>query len=805
MREGIVTHARTQHRRRILALAVCGLLAASIPVGTGVAAPVAAGNSCVDGWQAMPVEASLDLGTPTGSASIAGQPTWFAGRTNSMATTARWDGTTWRRVSTPWTTDAGLTGISALSSSAAWTVGFSNAASPRPISAKWNGSSWTAITVPHPGGRTASLTDVAAISARKSFAVGLRLVSGSLLPLAMTRTKTAWVNHSPLFGTGREGGLTAVTRATDGNMWAVGWRTDAGRPRPWAGFWNGSTWTATPLADVSAGLAYLTDVEFMSADHGFAVGYIERDGGGHAPILERWDGAVWQAEAVPWPAQDSVVLTTVSVDAAGSVIVGGQQMTDAGPSAVMAIRVGGTWQLSVPRNDPYPGSWTQNATGLASGAFVVGHFGPSIQAFITCDSGSTGTRPPPTVKPHPSRPYRADEEDVVGERPDSGGSAETAPTAALEGFEARDVTAAAGVTLTSMTYSGVAADFNADEWPDLFVNRHGDAVPLFALGGESGFTVVATNFQYTDRHLCAAADATGDGQLDLFCSVGRRQGTAMGAHEFAVNVGETGGTLVGEQFGLLDITGRGRAAAFVQLATDLLPSLFVANEPVRIDGLPSLNRFFRNVDGTHFVGAPEMGLDRSAGGQCALAANLDADADEELLMCTTEPTDGVAAGTRLYDFDGTSFVDRTRQLGLGKFAALDVEVADFDANGTLDIAELRANQVRVSLAGTNGFAKVFELVTSGAVAMAVGDVNGDQRPDVYIARQPGGNGNHLMLVNGGNGGSFTSVAIPQPGSGTADDVLAVDYDRNGLTDFLVLNGRFGPGPVKLTAFFSEGE
>jgi hypothetical protein len=45
------------------------------------------------------------------------------------------------------------------------------------------------------------------------------------------------------------------------------------------------------------------------------------------------------------------------------------------------------------------------------------------------------------------------------------------------------------------------------------------------------------------------------------------------------------------------------------------------------------------------------------------------------------------------------------------------------------------------------------------------------------------------------------VAIPQPGSGTADDVIALDYDKNGLTDFLTLNGLTSRGPVRLTAWF----
>jgi hypothetical protein len=47
------------------------------------------------------------------------------------------------------------------------------------------------------------------------------------------------------------------------------------------------------------------------------------------------------------------------------------------------------------------------------------------------------------------------------------------------------------------------------------------------------------------------------------------------------------------------------------------------------------------------------------------------------------------------------------------------------------------------------------------------------------------------------------MEIPQPAAGRAQDVLALDYDRNGRTDFVTLNGEDIAGPLKLTAFFPE--
>jgi len=63
-----------------------------------------------------------------------------------------------------------------------------------------------------------------------------------------------------------------------------------------------------------------------------------------------------------------------------------------------------------------------------------------------------------------------------------------------------------------------------------------------------------------------------------------------------------------------------------------------------------------------------------------------------------------------------------------------------------------------------------------------------------------------LLVNNGKGTRFTSVKIPQAGpkNGRGDDVVALDYDRNGLTDFVVVNGKGkDAGPIQLLASFER--
>lgn len=193
------------------------------------------------------------------------------------------------------------------------------------------------------------------------------------------------------------------------------------------------------------------------------------------------------------------------------------------------------------------------------------------------------------------------------------------------------------------------------------------------------------------------------------------------------------------------------------------------------------------------------------GGYCAAAADLDGDGDDELLICTSEAIDGRPAGARVFVNDGTRLVDRTAVLGITPIGDSDIEVADFNGDGALDIAQLSATQLRVSLAAADGsFHSAYQLSTSAAVGMAIGDVSGDSRPDIYLARRYGSNTVNLMLINNGSGTSFTSMAIPQPGEGKAENVLAIDWDHNGRIDFVTLNGGAGvSGPVKLLAFYPD--
>ena len=381
------------------------------------------------------------------------------------------------------------------------------------------------------------------------------------------------------------------------------------------------------------------------------------------------------------------------------------------------------------------------------------------------------------------------------------------PSVDIADTVAYDMTAQAGLAIagltSALTWSGVVADFNDDSYPDVFVNHHYEGVPQLMLNnGDGTFSESDTAWTVRDRHSCDAADINGDHRLDLFCTIGRNKGTSISADELTMAPAD-GGTWASLQYGVLDGYGRGRNAAFLNLNGDQYPDLFVVNEASRSDAMSTSDRLYRNVGGTDFVSASSWGVDHSMGGQCVASADLDANGYDDLLLCPTEPVGDTPFGLRVFTNDGTTFSDATDTLGFSGVQASDVAIADFDGDGRLDIAVLWPSKVSVFLRRGSAYQRRMSSSITGGEAIAVGDVSGDARPDIYVSRRTSGNSGHLMLVNDGTGTAFSSMAIPQPGAGVAESVMAIDYDGNGRTDFVTLNGNNVHGPVTLTAFFPK--
>jgi len=371
----------------------------------------------------------------------------------------------------------------------------------------------------------------------------------------------------------------------------------------------------------------------------------------------------------------------------------------------------------------------------------------------------------------------------------------------------------AGISQTTLTRGALIADFNNDSSPDIFLGRHNASTArLYTNNGSGRFTEIDQGtFVKTDRHGCDAADVNGDGLKDIFCSTGSNQASTPKRNELWVQ--QPDHTFVNQagQYGLLNPFSRGRVNTFINANGDNHPDLFLANEADRLDALPTPNQLFTNQGGTTFRSALEYGLERemdysgsllggtagSLAGSNPSVADLDKDGWQDLLVAAT-------SGLHVYhNNQGNGFTDVAASVGLGQ-NPVDVTVADVNGDSWPDVIEVFRNELRVLLKTDGTFSSVFSTTLQDGVSVAAGDVNGDDRPDIYVLRgATGANAPDQVYLNNGSGTGFAQMSsIPSTSQGQADFVAPIDYDGNGLTDFLVLNGgKSKPGPVQLIAFF----
>jgi enediyne biosynthesis protein E4 len=369
--------------------------------------------------------------------------------------------------------------------------------------------------------------------------------------------------------------------------------------------------------------------------------------------------------------------------------------------------------------------------------------------------------------------------------------------------------AEAGISETTRTRGAIIDDFNNDGNPDIFLNRHNENTARLYTNNDSGhFTEIAQGtFVKTDRHGCDAADVNGDGLKDIFCSTGAHGASTPKRNELWVQQPDRTFVNQAEQYGFFDPFSRGRLNTFINADGDKRPDLFIANEAERFDALPTPNQLFTNQGGTGFRSAPGYGLEREMvygglTGNNPSVADFDKDGWQDLLVATS-------SGLHVYyNNQGNGFTDVAASVGLGLETPVDITLADLNGDDWPDVIEVLSNELRVYLNTKGTFSSPFATMRRSlpwyAVSVAAGDVNGDDRPDIYVLRgAEDANPPDQVYLNNGSGTSFTRMSsIPSTSHGNADFVAPIDYDGNGLTDFLVLNGNLTkPGPVQLIAFF----
>lgn len=551
-----------------------------------------------------------------------------------------------------------------------------------------------------------------------------------------------------------------------------------------------------------SGPAALTGVAATSPTDAWAVGY-KQTSTGLSVLVVHWNGTRWSVVPAPHiPVTGGAILRDVTVVGGDVVAVGlGWNSSSKDSSPLIATLHDGAWDVALGAGGITGGDLIAVAAGPK--LVAVGRAGNRAVALTPCEPGhapSSGSaaaqegRDPGDLEPLPvgdaARPGRA-----------TATTTQLPPPVSVPGLEIRDLSEQTGLSRVTLTYTGDAVDLDGDGWTDLVIGRHARSLLVLRNVDGSFQQPFTGGYEQADRHGCSVGDIDRDGLPEIACAVGANHGLGIKGNEIWLSPLDQAATNQAAALGVDDPVGRGRRITLFDADNDGLLDLYVANDPSRADGLPSMNRLFVNVDGTGFRSSPASGLDLSIGGNCLVPADLDRDGWTDLIVCEAVPMAGYV-GLRVFHNANGTFTETSDQLGLTSQGDVDAKVADMNGDGAPDVVRIATGRLEIDLQENGVFTRRLAVPVSYAQAVTLADVNGDGRPDVYVVR---GTRNakiqDLLLLNDGTGSGFTSVALPSAQSGLGGSAIPIDYDRNGRDDLVILHGnQLEEGPVQLLAF-----
>jgi hypothetical protein len=776
----------------------------------GIAAPLSAGISHTRAstcGSLSVVAGPVGDGELTAVSFVSAGESWAVGNSGSAQRANRtlieqFDGSAWSVVFSPdqGTSNNALNGVSMIPGGG-WAVGYYQAAGIfQPLALQWNGSQWS-LESPAAFPSDAVFTDVDTLADGSAWAVGFQTAAdGTRSTLVENESGGTWAPvASPNVAGAADNTLMAVSGTAATGLWAVGYwlspsglmplvlRYDTTQPSP--------SWALVCGVPSPGNVeTVLTGVDVLAADDVWAVGYLD-NGSVKQPLALHWDGSTWTSTP---PVPGAGLLRDVVAIGPGNVWAAGTYFNfNASPQRYQTLVLhydGTAWTTVVSANAHSDNELIGMAANPAGSAItLVGRAGPNpLIEQATCPTGPVSLRTR-TAAPVPAAPA------PPGIGPSPGPPPSTPPPATPISVTITDQAAAAGIGGTNdWSFSAAVADIKGDGWPDLFVCHHWHPANLWLNNQDGTFSPAdVVYFQsIKDRHDCQPADFNTDNLVDLFCSVGADRGTTVKAN--ALYIQQADGTFVDEayQWNVQDPTGRGRCCAVLDVNNDGYPDIFYGAEPLRPDGLPSINRLYMNTGQGSFINTPTMGLDLNIGSLSARTVDYNNDGWPDLLVC------GNKSLHLFMNNQGQGFIDVSSSVLGPPVNAVDAVMVDVNHDNLLDLITLTKTTVTVRLQqadGTFGPPKIIHTV-KGGTALAVGDVNGDNNPDIYVVcGKSGGTTNEPdCLLIGDATGDFTVMPIPGTATGSGDRAYPVDYNHSGLTSFLVLNGEVPfTGPLQL--------
>jgi hypothetical protein len=267
-------------------------------------------QTLIERWNgtAWKVQKSLSpdtLNELNGAAALSPSDAWAVGFDSNNVNTDQtlvehWNGTAWEVQTSRNPSPTGfneLNGVAAVSSGSAWAVGRSSNGTGgwNTLIEHWNGTAWKVQKSLNPSASDNELYGVTALSASNAWAVGYyKNGSGVLQTLVEHWNGTAWKVQTSLNPSTTDNELKGVAAVSASNAWAVGsYKNGSGVSQTLVEHWNGTAWKVQKSPSPSTTDNELKGAAAVSSSDVWAVGTYDKGTLGRT-LVERWNGTAWK-------------------------------------------------------------------------------------------------------------------------------------------------------------------------------------------------------------------------------------------------------------------------------------------------------------------------------------------------------------------------------------------------------------------------------------------------------------------------------------------------------------------------------
>ncbi len=262
------------------------------------------------GWSIAPspsTNATLD-NVLNGVSCVSASDCWTVGYANNGTTdqtlVEQWNGTGWAIVPSPSTSAAlqnVLNSVSCVSASDCWAVGFANTGTTnQTLIEHWGGTGWSIVPSPNTAAEPNELYSITCVSVSDCWAVGTAFNGTTFQTLTEQWNGAGWaIVPSPNTSATLSNSLNSISCVSASDCWAVGTANNGTTNQTLIEQWNGTGWSIAPSPSTNATLDnVLNGVSCVSASDCWAVGFAS-SGTALQTLIEQWNGTGWSIAPSP--------------------------------------------------------------------------------------------------------------------------------------------------------------------------------------------------------------------------------------------------------------------------------------------------------------------------------------------------------------------------------------------------------------------------------------------------------------------------------------------------------------------------